>query len=196
VTNPPVNYYPYTPPVPASTYGAGGGRRPPKRAKVIWLWVLIVVCIVVAVVRFAVAPQPSPAPPTITHAPTATTAPPTGTGTQTSTPSATSEKEVFCLNYYVFSIDVTSSWPAFGTAVAKRDAAGALTMMRQYQSEAQAIQQSDPPTAVKVKLDTVLSGFQTDQDVLATGSVSGLRDVNDIWADIAALQTTADAACR
>lgn len=190
MTYPPVNYQPYAPPVPASAYGAGGGHRPPNRAKVNWLWVLILVCIVAAVVKFSVAPNPSPAPPTISYTPTATT-------TQPSMPSATtSQAGAFCLNYYVFSIDVTTSWQAFGTAVAKRDAAGALTMVKQYHSEAQAMQQANPPNVLKIKLETVLSGLQTAQDVLSTGSVSGLADVDAMRADITALQTAADGACR
>jgi len=107
----------------------------------------------------------------------------------------TTASGAFCTTYYVFSINVSASWASFADAVTQGDASGALALAAQFQGQASAMQQSDPPPALGAALDTVVHDLQETQAVLASGTVSGLPDVNATRTDITDLQAASDSAC-
>ena len=157
-----------------------------------WLWVGILVLVIVAVVRLGTAPKLAPEP-TVPYLPQATPTVPT------TPPSALPSEPVptggFCTVYYVFSIDVTASWPGFQTSVSQGDASGAAALATRFHSEAQAMQQVGPPASLAPQINTVVVGLQAADDTLSTGSVADLAPVDGTWTDITALQAAATAVC-
>jgi len=180
------NYPPVSPAPPPTPPEA------PKQPGIAWLWAVIVILIVVAAVRLGMTPAPT-VPPTVPNLPQATTAvpeQPSPTAPATDIPSGG-----FCTTYYVFSINVTASRDNFTAAVSQGDATTAAALAGQFYSQAQAMQKAPPPSDLGAQVDTVTTDFQTVTNALSSGSVADVPSVDDIWADVAALQSVAGSVC-
>jgi len=181
---PPVSW-----PAPASAYSTGGGDRPPNHAGVNWLWALIIVLVAVAVVRFGSWASPPKAPATVPYTPASPVPLPSAD------PGVTPASDAFCAAYFIFSIDVATSWADFEKAVSRGDTATASDLVTQFHTEAQAMQHSDPPPDVGPSINAVVINLQASQDARSTGQAAGVPAPADTWSDIQSLQAVVDPVC-